>query len=238
MLLYFRSADLSYQQAAALCRALRRQGTLLCCPGDALEPDALAPLPFTAALLHFDRSPDGLPAPDALRAFFPDLPLIAVSETEPNTGRWRLLPGSDYELTGGGEPNEIAALLVHLRAAQNRRPAARCGLFLPDDRRRAMLLAHPIQFTQNEYILLRVLAETGKLLSPSQLASFLSRPGEPFPAASVPVHICRINAKAKARGIQGPVSCHRFRGYALHPPYNERLPEDRVTYKGPGSWGN
>lgn len=107
MLLYFRSADLWGELAARLCRALRQQGILLCCPGDALEPEALVPLPFTAALLHFDRFPDGLPHPDALRACFPGLPLIAVSETEPDSSRFRAIPGTDYELTGRAVPARL-----------------------------------------------------------------------------------------------------------------------------------
>lgn len=238
MLLYFRSADLWGELAARLCRALRQQGILLCCPGDALEPEALVPLPFTAALLHFDRFPDGLPHPDALRACFPGLPLIAVSETEPDSSRFRAIPGTDYELTGRAVPSEITALLARLRAGQNCHPAARCGLLLPSDHRCAMVLVHPIAFTRNEYTLIRVLAEVDEILSPAQLAAFLARPGERFSTASVPVHICSINRKVKACGAPNLVGCRRYSGYSLCPPYSGRLPAARVVYNAPVSWGN
>ncbi|MBR7185054.1 MAG: hypothetical protein IKD37_05540 [Clostridia bacterium] len=229
MLLYFRSADLHYSEADAFCQAIRRNGQILCLPNSDTSPQALAGLPFTAAIYHFHRSADGLPHPQALRECFPQLPIIAVGDPVRDTQTWRVIPETDYEFFGDQlKPENILALTAHLRQTQAKPCLHRANLHLTEDRHRTTVIADRVSFTPSEYTIIRVCAAAQEPLPAEDLSGFLARPGSRHSIAAISSHVRNINRKVAACGAPRLIRCRREAGYLLCPPYDQILPQEHL----------
>ncbi len=229
MLLYFPAPDLPRAEAATFCARQRRRGRMICLPHPGAPSDKLAALPFTAAILHYSHDPVGLPAAADLRRIFPRLPLIAIGDPPDDSGCWRVVPGTDYELNGTAAQAEYEPLLAFLRDKRGLRPIRRTSLYLPDDRRHAMVMTRRVAFTTDEFTLLRVLAAAEAPLPSTLLCGFNVNPGDRHSTDTVSFHVHCIKEKTTALGVPPLIRYITPDGYTLAPPYDRILP-DPIVY--------
>lgn len=229
MILYFSSSDLTADISHLRCRALRSRGMLVHIPSLAAPPDSLIALPFHIILLHFDQTPAGLPDIGLLRAAFPQAILISLAEIEA-PGVWRILPGTDCELTAPTE-NDLAACIANIRQryALRSNDIISPGLFLPEVRRDALLRGVPIALTPAEWVIVRALCFAAPTpLSSAVLAGFIRRSGFGVPLESIPSHIYQINRKANTITAARLISFSHEKGYQLCEPYCNLLPHEKA----------
>ncbi|MBQ8396915.1 MAG: hypothetical protein IJX53_01795 [Clostridia bacterium] len=225
MLLYFPAPDLPTAEAAAFCARQRRRGRMICLPHPDAPPEKLAALPFTAAILHYRHDPTGLPDADALHSAYPRLPLIALGDPPQADGVWRVVPGTDHELNGKAAAAEYEPLLAFLRDKRGLRPVRRTSLYLPEDRRRAMVMTRRISFSADEFTLLRVLAASYWPLPSTLLCGFNVNPGDRHSTETVTFHVHNIKEKTETFGVPPLIHYIFPDGYTLAPPYNQVLPD-------------
>jgi len=225
MLLYFTASDLPRAEAAAFCARQRRHGRMICLPHPDAPAEKLAPLPFTAAILHYSHHPAGLPAVEDLRRTFPRLPLIAIGDPPDTAGCWRVIPGTDYELNGDAAQADYEPLLAFLREKRGLQPIRRTSLYLPEDRRRAMVMTRRVAFTTDEFTLLRVLASATAPLPSTLLCGFNVNPGDRHSTETVIFHVHSIKEKTAALGVPPIIRYISPDGYTLAPPYHQILPD-------------
>ena len=226
MLLLFASADYPADSLQHLCRQLRYRGYLVCLPKKNLTLEQLSTVPFTAALLCFCKKADGLPSPEVLRHYFPNIRLLVLSGRNPSS-RWRSIPYTDDELCAPHGFPEICAMLdkAGVFCHSSRKTIRRYGIELPADRKSVLLGVRRISLTPAQYTILRLLLMCESPLAEEQLAGFLRAPRGKLPTGSVRVHIHGLNKIAADGSIPRLIHYVYRTGYCLCPPYGELLPE-------------
>ena len=224
MLLYFSAQDLNRTEAADFCAAQRRRGRILCLPAADTPTDQLAALPFTAAILHYHHDPAGLPDTAALHQAYPGLPLIAIGDPPDTLGRWRVIPGTDYELNGSAALEEYEPRLAMLQQARGMHIPAHTSLYLPADRHHAMVMTRRVAFSTDEFTLLRVLCAAQSPLPSALLCTFLAKPGSCPAKEAIGFHISRLKEKTTALNLPPLIRYIHPEGYTLASPYDIPLP--------------